>query len=143
MRSRIPGEQIDLLKTVPLFSSCTHGERREIAQLGTPIFAEEGAYLTSNGQPGRELFLVLEGMAPCRARRREVNRFPAGTYFGERAHLHGGIRTADVIAETPMELVVFDAREFRSLLMTTPSIGMEMLAHLAERVTETDPQYSS
>jgi CRP-like cAMP-binding protein len=143
MRSRIPREQLDLLKTVPLFSSCTQGERREIAQLGTPISAEEGAYLTEDGQPGREFFLVLEGVASCRVRRKEVNRFPAGTYFGELALLHGGIRTADVIAETPMELVVFDAREFRSLLMTTPSIGIKMLAHLAERLTETDPQYTS
>jgi CRP-like cAMP-binding protein len=143
MRSRIPKEHIDLLKTVPLFSSCTHGERREIAQLGTPIFAEEGAYLTEYGQPGNEFFLVLEGVASCRVRKKEVNRFEPGSYFGELALLHGGIRTADVIAVTPMELVVFDAREFRSLLMTTPSIGVKMLAHLAELLTdmETDPQY--
>ena len=142
MRSRIPKEQIELLKTVPLFSSCTHGERREIAQLGTPIFAEEGAFLTENGKPGREFFLVLEGEASCRVRNREVNRFFPGSYFGELALLHGGIRTADVVAATPMELLVFDAREFRTLLMTTPSIGIKILANLAERLTEADSQYT-
>jgi CRP/FNR family transcriptional regulator, cyclic AMP receptor protein len=141
MRSRIPRQQIDLLKTVPLFSSCTQGERREIAQLGTPVFVEEGSYLTEDGQPGREFFLVLEGEATCRVRKKEVNHFSPGSYFGELALLHGGIRTADVIAETPMELLVFDAREFRTLLMTTPSIGIKMLAHLAERLTDTDSRY--
>jgi hypothetical protein len=29
------------------------------------------------------------------------------------------------------------------MLMTTPSIGVKMLAHLAERLTEADSQYSN
>jgi CPA2 family monovalent cation:H+ antiporter-2 len=138
MRSRIPKEQTDLLKTVPLFSSCTHGELREIAHLGTPVFAEEGAFLTEVGQPGREFFLVLEGEASCRVGKKEVRRFKPGSYFGELALLHGGKRTADVVALKPMELLVFDAREFRSMLMTTPSIGVKMLGRLAERLMEAD-----
>ena len=143
MRSRIPKEQIDLFKAVPLFSSCSHGEMRAIAQLGTPVEAEEGAYLTEDGHPGREFFLVLEGKASCRVHGKEVNRFGPGDYFGELALLHGGLRTADVVAVTPMELLVLDAREFRSMLMTTPSIGIKMLAHLAERLTEADAQFTN
>ncbi len=142
MRSRIPKEQVDLLKAVPLFSSCSHHELRAIAQLGTPVEAEEGAYLTEDGHPGREFFLVLEGTASCQVHGKEVNRFGPGDYFGELALLHGGLRTADVVAVTPMELLVLDAREFRSMLTTTPSIGVKMLAHLAERLTEADAQYT-
>jgi CRP-like cAMP-binding protein len=143
MRSRIPKEQIDLLYAVPLFSSCSHSELRAIAQLGTPVEAEKGALLTEDGQPGREFFLVLEGRASCRVHGKEVNRFGPGDYFGELALLHGGLRTADVVAATPMELLVLDIREFRSMLMTTPSIGVKMLAHLAERLTEADVQYTN
>jgi CRP/FNR family transcriptional regulator, cyclic AMP receptor protein len=142
MRSRIPREQIELLHEVPLFSNCTQSELRAIAQLGTPVAAEEGAYLTQIGQPGREFFLVLEGTASCLVRNKEVRRFTPGNYFGELALLHGGLRTADVVAETPMDLLVFDAREFRSMLMTTPSIGVKMLARLAERLTDVDAQYT-
>jgi CRP-like cAMP-binding protein len=142
MRSRIPKEQIEHLGKVPLFSSCTQHELRSIAQLGTPVDAEEGAVLTQQGKPGREFFLVVDGTASCRVRSKEVKRFRAGGYFGELALLHGGIRTADIVAVTPMQLVVFDAREFRSMLMTTPSIGVKMLANLAERVMEADSQYT-
>ena len=143
MRSRIPKEQIDLLKAVPLFSSCSQHELRAIAQLGTPVEAEKGAFLTEDGHPGREFFLVLEGKASCRVNGREVRRFSPGDYFGELALLHGGLRTADVIAATPMELLVLDAREFRSMLTTTPSIGIKMLAHLAERLTDEDPLHAA
>jgi len=142
MRSRIPKEQIEHLGRVPLFSGCSQRELRAIAQLGTPVDAEEGAVLTQQGKPGREFFLVLDGVASCRVGSKEVRRFRAGGYFGELALLHGGIRTADVVAVTPMELLVFDAREFRSMLTTTPSIGVKMLANLAERLTEADAQYT-
>ena len=140
MRSRIPKKQIALLGAVPLFSACTQGELRAIAQLGTPVGVDAGTVLTERGKPGREFFLVLDGEASCRVRKREVQRFKAGGYFGELALLHGGIRTADVVAATDMDLLVFDAREFRSLLTTTPGIGIKMLGRLAERLTAADAQ---
>jgi CRP-like cAMP-binding protein len=142
MAGRIPSTQIEFLAAVPLFSACSRRELRAIAQLGTPIDAEEGAYLTEEGMPGREFFLVLEGEASCRVHDKEVKRFEPGGYFGELALLHGGMRTADVVALTPMELLVFDAREFRSMLMTTPSIGVKMLSYLAQRLEEATAQFS-
>lgn len=140
--NRIPAKQIEILGKVPLFAGCSRNELRAIAQLGTPFGAEEGAYLIREGKPGREFFLVLDGTASCRVRKKEVKRFRTGGYFGELALLHGGIRTADVVAVTPMELVVFDAREFRSILMTTPTISVKMLANLAERLESANLQYT-
>jgi CRP-like cAMP-binding protein len=142
MAGRIPTKQIEFLAAVPLFSGCSRHELRAIAQLGTPVDAEEGAYLTEEGTPGREFFLVLSGEASCRVGNREVRRFETGGYFGELALLYGGLRTADVVAVTPMELLVFDAREFRSMLMATPSIGVKMLSNLAERLAEANAQYT-
>lgn len=142
MRSRIPREQIDLLRAVPLFLGCSRAELRSIATLGTPIDVKEGAYLTRQGEAGREFFLVLDGVASCRVRKREVRSFTPGDYFGELALLHGGIRTADVVAVSPMELLVFDSREFRGMLSSTPTIGIKMLANLAERLAEADSQFT-
>lgn len=142
MRTRIPKQQLDLLGAVPLFSACTTNELRAIAQLGAPVEAEAGAVLIKKGKPGREFFLVLSGSADCIVGRRTVGTFKKGDYFGEMALLQGGIRSADVIARTDMELLVLDAREFRSMLMTTPSITVKMLAHLAERLSEADARIS-
>ena len=142
MRTRIPKQQIELLGGVSLFSACSQSELRSIAQLVTPIGADPGAVLTRQGKPGREFFLVLEGTASCKVGKREVKRFSAGSYFGELALLHGGYRNATVEAVTPMELLVMDAREFRSVLMANPTIGLKMLARLAERLAEADAQYT-
>jgi CRP/FNR family transcriptional regulator, cyclic AMP receptor protein len=143
MRNRIPKQQIDLLKAVPLFAGCSQSELRTIAQLGTPVHIERGQPLTTRGSVGREFFLVLSGRASCRAGRRQIAEFTTGGYFGELALLNGGIRTADVTAETDMELLALDAREFRSMLMTTPAIGVKMLARLAGRLADADAHYTN
>jgi CRP-like cAMP-binding protein len=142
MAGRIPNSQLEFLAAVPLFSGCSRNELRAIAQLGTPVDAEVGAWLTQEGKPGREFFLVLSGVASCRVGNQEVRRFKTGGYFGELALLYGGLRTADVVAVTPMELLVFDAREFRSMLMTTPNIGVKMLSNLAERLADANAQFT-
>jgi CRP-like cAMP-binding protein len=143
MRNRIPKQQMDLLKAVPLFSGCSQGELRSVALLGTPVSVEKGERLTAKGSAGREFFLVLSGVASCRLGKREVAEFTTGGYFGELALLQGGIHTADVVAETDMELLVLDSREFKSMLMTTPGIGVKMLARLAERLADADAHYSN
>jgi CRP-like cAMP-binding protein len=142
MAKHSSSKQIDMLGEVPLFSSCSLNELRAIARLGTQVGAEVGAILTEQGKPGREFFLILEGKAVCRVGRKEVARFSAGDYFGELALLHGGYRTATIEAVTPMELLVLDAREFRSLLLSNPAVSLKMLALLAELVAEADAQYT-
>ena len=143
MRGRIPKQQIEFLKAVPIFSSCSQKELRAIAQLGSMVGAEEGAVLTAKGKIGREFFLVLEGVATCRVGRREVRRFGPGEFFGEMALLYGGVRTADVVAMSEMRLLVLDSREFRTMLRTTPDIDIKMLANLAERLSDADNAYTA
>jgi CRP-like cAMP-binding protein len=43
-------------------------------------------------------------------------------------------RTATVIAETDMDLVVFSAQEFHHLLHDSPSVAARMVDRLANRV---------
>jgi CRP-like cAMP-binding protein len=143
VRHRIPKEQIELLKGVPIFSTCSHQELRAIAQLGMTVEVEAGTMLTTKGEPGREFFLVLAGVASCRVGRREVRRFGPGEFFGEMALLYGGVRTADVKATSEMRLLALSTREFRSMLMTTPVIDIKMLANLAQRLSEADDAYTA
>ena len=142
MRDRIPKEQIEFLSGVPIFSLCSKKELRAIARLGAMVEAQAGAVLTTRGKPGRQFFLVLEGVASCRVGRREV-RFGPGEFFGEMALLYGGVRIADVVGMSEMRLLALEPREFRSMLMTTPLIGVKMLANLAERLSEADDAYTA
>ncbi len=133
MASSIPSQVIAMLGAVPLFSACSKQELRTIASLGTEIEAKAGRKLAVQGKPGLEFFLILEGHA-----RAEVDGVPAldfgpGDFFGEMALIDHGPRHATVTALTPMRLLVLDAREFNSLLETSPSIVKKLLFAFASR----------
>lgn len=129
----IPKFVVDMLQTVPLLSGCNKKELRQIASLGSPVTVADGKVLTEQGTPGREFFLVLEGKARCLVDGSIVAHFGPGDFFGEMALLEHGPRHATVIAEGPMELVVFDGREFNTLLDTSPTIVRKLLNALVER----------
>jgi len=136
MRSRIPKEELELLAKVPLFSSCTEGELSEIAGLGTQIDVPEGKELTTEGMPGNEFFLLMEGEAECNVRGVTAAVLGPGDYFGELALLDGGPRTATVAGVTPLRVLVLSAGEFASLLGASPTIASKLLGHLAGRLRD-------
>jgi CRP-like cAMP-binding protein len=59
------------------------------------------------------------------------------------ALLCGGVRSADVVAKSDMRLLVLSSREFKSMLTTTPYVGIKMLANLAERLSDADDAYTA
>jgi CRP-like cAMP-binding protein len=127
-----------LIPDSPLFSSCTQRERRALGRLGTAVVVDAGTTLTPEGQPGREFFVIEGGLASCSVRGMSRATFGRGDFFGETALLDGGPRTATVIAETPMELVVFDPGEFRAMLGTSATVSHRLLVELARRLRAAD-----
>jgi putative peptide zinc metalloprotease protein len=75
-----------------------------------------GEVVVRQGERGAEFFIIAEGQAEVsileRGEERTVRKLKPGDFFGERALLEGGIRTATVRALTPMKLLVFQERTF-------------------------------
>jgi CRP/FNR family cyclic AMP-dependent transcriptional regulator len=138
MARGVPKQVIDWLGAVPLFSTCSKAELRAIASLGTELNVAAGRVLTEQGKPGREFFLVISGTARCEINGKRVATFGPGDFFGEMALIDRGPRTATVTAETPMELLVLDSREFNELLDASPSISKKLLLAFAARRREDD-----
>ncbi len=76
------------------------GERPEIRNL------QEGAQLTKQGDPGDELYLVLDGVVRVDVDGRALAELGPGAVIGERALLEGGTRTSTVTAITPLRVAV-------------------------------------
>jgi CRP/FNR family cyclic AMP-dependent transcriptional regulator len=129
----IPKQVLEMLAAVPLFSECSKDELRRIVGLGTSVTVPEGTTLTRQGAVGREFFLVTSGTARCLIDGRLIARFGPGDFFGEMALLDRAPRTATIIADSPMEVLVLDAREFDSLIDDAPSIARKLLKALAAR----------
>jgi Cyclic nucleotide-binding domain len=78
---------------------------REGAKLERRTF-EQGQALMTQGEEGRELFLLLDGVVDVEVDGDVVAEIGPGALLGERALLEGGTRTATVWATTPVRAVV-------------------------------------
>ena len=126
--------KVDLLKRAPLFAQCTKRELGSVALVADEIDVREGRALTTEGDPGREFFVLIEGSADVRRKGRKVNTMEAGDFFGEISLVANRPRTATVIATSPVRLLVVTDRAFRELMRKMPSIQSKVLAALAERL---------
>ncbi len=127
-------EFLRLLAQIPLFSACNKKELRAIGRLGTPYRASEGEVLATEGKPGSEFFVIVSGNARVSLNGRKISDLDVGGFFGELALLDRGPRVATVTALTDMWVRVFDAREFVSLLETSPTVARKLLRGVAERL---------
>ncbi len=90
-----------------------------VADLETRCF-DDGEAVFRQGDIGTELFVIRRGVAAvCRSESdgasRVVARMLEGQSFGERALLGDGTRSATVLAEGPLELLVIDRERFLEL----------------------------
>ena len=65
-----------------------------------------GALLTEQGQPGDEVFLVLDGVLALEVDGKPLAEFGPGAILGERAVLEGGVRTSTLRAVTKCRVAV-------------------------------------
>lgn len=129
--------KLELLKSVPLFARCTKKELAEIAQIADEIDLNEGKELTKEGGRGREFFVLVEGNADVRRKRRKIGELGPGDFLGEIALITKAPRTATVTTTSPVRALVVSEQNFRRLLERSPDVQIKVLEALAERVAAT------
>jgi CRP/FNR family transcriptional regulator, cyclic AMP receptor protein len=108
--------------------------RRASAEVTVP----KGKELVKEGSIGREFFFILEGTASVRRNNRRVATLGPGQYFGELALLDRRPRSASVVSDTDMRLLVLGQREFAGVLEAIPSLSRKLLATMAARLRDAD-----
>jgi CRP/FNR family cyclic AMP-dependent transcriptional regulator len=126
----------DLLKKVPLFSTLSKGNLDEIAKIADEVETPVGKVLAKEGETGLEFIFILEGQAKVEKRGKVVNRLAPHDFFGEVAIIDGRPRTATVIAETDMTLLVVESRYFTRLLEKTPGLLNEIMVSLCKYIRD-------
>jgi sulfate permease, SulP family len=131
--TEIPLTQVALLRDLSpeeaaIFSA--HARRASFTR-GTEIFRE--------GDPGMELFVLVQGTASVYLRRPEgdirLATFAPGTIFGELAILDAGPRSATVVADEDVVCHALSTRDFAALSDTAPAIAIKLLAGLGRELS--------
>lgn len=128
----------DQLANVPLFSALSKRDLQRVAKASDEVGIAAGRVLVEQGRTGHEFFLILDGEAMVRRNNRKVATLGPGQYFGELAILDRGPRSASVIANTDMRVLVLGQREFVGVLDSIPGMSSKLLTTMAQRLREAD-----
>jgi len=129
---------LEHLATVPLFAACSKKDLQRIARASDEVEIPAGRTLMKQGEVGRECFILVEGKVKIERNGRKVASKGPGAYFGELSLLDKGPRTATVIAETPITVLVLGPREFSAVLDEVPQLSHKLLTALAQQVRSLD-----
>src|SRR5262245_43648184 len=138
-----PKAIVELLGKTALFGTLAEPDLTAIAGRMRRVQFEADQMIFSRGDPGREIYLVLEGkirLSILSSDGRELSFAHAGpgNIFGEIATLDGGERTAGATAITRVAAMALPQRAVLELIENNPKVGMAAIRFLCARLRETD-----
>lgn len=122
------------LRGVAFFDGFADADLERVAALADDVEAEAGAVLMEQGRVGLECYVILEGHASVYVGEDFVATLGPGSMVGEMALVEHLPRVATVVADTPMQLIAFDAKHFRTLLTEMPKAEERVMQLLADRM---------
>jgi CRP-like cAMP-binding protein len=113
----------DELRSRPVFSNLTDGQRERAAARLQEVDVELGAVIARQGDFAYHLFVVREGTAAVTIGDELVTSLGPGSTFGEIGMIEHGRRTANVVAATPMRLLTMSVGDFEELADDLPEFA--------------------
>jgi CRP/FNR family transcriptional regulator, cyclic AMP receptor protein len=115
------------------FSLFTAGEIARISAAGTRVRLPEGWSPIWEDTPADKAYIILSGSVSVRKDGHEVATLGEGDIVGEAAILKRSLRTASIVALTPLELIHLSADALVRLSEEMPRFGQALDAVAAER----------
>ena len=126
------------LKEVPMFEGCSERQLRSIAEIARVFDAPAGTVITRVGEPGSEFYLILDGTVSVDLPVGKPVALRPGEFFGEMSLLDGDPRSATVVTETPVRLLVINRENFSVLRREVPDLTQIFLVTLSRRVRQAE-----
>ena len=130
------GRYQHLLERAPVFSSLPSEILEVITANGVERTFEPGEFVVREGDPGDELFVIIEGDARVEREGNPLATFGPGEFFGEIAVIDGRPRSADVVAGSPLRALAISRELVRRTIEREPRAAWAMLEVLASRLRD-------
>jgi CRP-like cAMP-binding protein len=127
-----------LFDRVGLFATLTAPERGALLEVARTVTYAAGERIVCQGQPGRSLFVMVQGSAAVTLAGTvgHVAQLGPGDVFGEMSLLTGEARSATVTAATDCDLLEIDAASFKQVVLANPTVVERITTVVAARREE-------
>ncbi len=124
----------DHLADISLFAGCSEQDLKRLVRASDEVSVSTGTTLTTQGEVGREAFVLLSGTADVVRDGAVVASLGPGDHVGELSLLDGGPRTATVTATSDVDLLVLSVPAFNGVLDEIPTLAHRLAVSLARRL---------
>jgi CRP/FNR family cyclic AMP-dependent transcriptional regulator len=128
------------LQGIALFANLDKHQLEEVARTADEIDVEAGKRLVSAGRFGYEFFVIENGTAEVVRGDEHIADLGPGDFFGEMAILSDTVRSADVVASSPLTAMVMTDSQFRVLAHRMPEVAEKIREACRVRTAELQAQ---
>lgn len=115
------------------FSAFTPQEIAKISSAGTRVTLPEGWAPISERTGADKAYIILSGTVSVRQHGQEIAQVGEGDIVGEAAILNHSLRSASIVALTPLELIHFTPEQLNRLAVEMPKFAEQLDAVAKER----------
>jgi CRP-like cAMP-binding protein len=132
-------ERLLALREVPIFAQLRLDQLESIHRAMRDEAYVRGEVIVREGEPGHELYLLLEGEVEVWAgfggpAPKLLNRLAAVSYFGEMAVLDDETRTATIVVTKDARVASLAGERLKDLIFSMPEIAFEIFREIIARV---------
>jgi HEAT repeat protein len=132
-------ERLVFLRGVTLFSNLSLDQLEAVERITREEPYVEGERVVQEGDPGEDLYLVMEGELEVwrhfeSSAATRLNTLGPGSYFGEMSIFDNKPRSASVVTRSRSRVLVLEGERLRDLILEQPEIAFEMFRVLTARV---------
>jgi CRP-like cAMP-binding protein len=132
---------IDHLRGVSLFREFSRRELEKLASVSDVVEVPAGRVIMTEGQPGREAFIVLGGTVTVTRNGRKVAELGEGAILGELSLLDHGPRTATATCSTDCTMLLLTDGALLGMVDEIPALSRKLFVSLAGRVRDLDGRH--
>jgi CRP/FNR family transcriptional regulator, cyclic AMP receptor protein len=113
-------ESVELLRSLGTFAGATDEELHDLVEAGYTVTVPQGWSLIWDRTPADKAYVVLAGAVDVRRDGEVIARLGAGDVIGELAILRRQLRSAAVVAATPLTVLHFGREAVERLYAEVP-----------------------
>ena len=131
------------LRRVPLLQSLSEIEFDQLAAGSVRKNFPKGRTIVSEGEPSQSLYILLSGRAKVQRSDSEGKEvilavLGSGEFFGEMSLIDDAPRSASIITLESCDFMALNKDSFKSMLMQSPEVCMQIMRGLVKRLREAD-----
>jgi CRP-like cAMP-binding protein len=121
------------LRDIPLFAKLSRKQRKLLALCADEVEVQPGKLVCRKGESANELYVIEQGTAKVVRDGQYLDELGPGEFFGEMGLFDDAPRNANVIATTPLTLMILDGQAMRQLEREQPELASRIRATIEQR----------